>query len=212
MVAEEVSFYLTQSEGLPAKKALAEGDLHAYQRPVQLIFGKSLVKSSITGDVFEGVVPKPIPYAPPRGYQAESRSGLSVELGSPWFYYRQFWQAHNIDHLAKLHSPEMRVSYGRACSVLLLIHNDTDQPREITLTVVLPAGWKELRGTARYPVRAHSFYPVQAEFVAQPTSSAQWQVLTWNADVDRTRVGSVSLRVFSAPQGPFFRGVAQPGG
>ena len=65
LVAEEISAYLTQSEGVPAVDALRRGDLHEYQTPAQLILGKSLVKSTVTGDVFEGVVPDPIAYAPP---------------------------------------------------------------------------------------------------------------------------------------------------
>ena len=214
IVAQEVSYYLSQSEGLPAKQALASGDLRTYETPVQLIFGKSSVKSSVTGDVFEGVTSGPAPFSPPRGYQPEALSGLSLELGSPWHFYRQFWKAHNLDPLAQLHSPEIGLKEGQTtpCTVLLLIRNDTDQVREVSLTVTLPAGWKELRGTARYPVPAHGVYPLRAEFVAPATSQPEWKTITWNADADGTRIGSASLRVFSAPSGSSFRPAGEPGG
>jgi LmbE family N-acetylglucosaminyl deacetylase len=211
LVAEEVSIYLTQSEGLPTQRAVSEGDLQAYQQPVQLILGKSLVKSSVTGDVFEGVVPGPAPYAPARGYQAESRQGLSVEFGSPWSFYRQFWRAHNVEHLGRLHSPEAGLMGGASLHVPLLLQNNTDQAEEIALTAVLPVGWKEIRGTARYLVRAHSVYPVVVDYIAPLTSSPEWQVLTWNADTNGARVGSASLHVFVAPSRSFLRPAGEPG-
>lgn len=213
LVAEEVSTYLTQSEGLPAERAIAKGDLHEYHQPVQLIMGKSLVKSTTTGDVFESVVPEAIPFAPPRGYQAESHQGISVELGSPWSFYRQFWPAHNVEHIGELHSPELSFKEGQDSpySVNLLIRNDTDEPHEVALSANLPAGWQELRSLACYPVRAHSIYPIEATLMAPPTPSAKWQVVTWIADVDGTRAGSVSLRVFTAPTGNFFNPVGTPG-
>jgi hypothetical protein len=210
LVTEEISSYLTQSEGVPAQQALARGDLHEYQTPVQLILGKSLVKSTVTGDVFEGVVPGPIPYTPNRGYQPESHSGISVELGSPWSFYRQFWKSHNLDRVAQLHTPEIGTKNGPICMVPLLLRNDTDQSEEISLTVNLPAGWKDVRGTARYPVRAHSVYPVLAEFSGQGTSSG-WHDLTWNAEVNGAKVSSVSLHVFYGTKGSDFRPVGIPG-
>lgn len=213
IVAQEVSYYLSQSEGLPAKQALASGNTRDYETPVHLIFGKSSVKSSVTGDVFEGVSPGSVRFAPPRGNEPESPHGLSLELGSPWHFYRQFWKAHNLDHLAQLHAPEIGLKDGQTapCTVLLLIRNDTDHGSEVRLTVALPAGWKELQGTARYPVPAHDVYPVRAEFVALATSQPEWKTVTWNADADGTRVGSVSLRVFSAPSGLSFRPIDEPG-
>jgi len=202
LLAQEESFFLTQpGVGLPAKKALAQGDLHEYQQPEHFILGKSLVKCSTTGDIFEGVVPSPIPFAPAHGYQPEPREGVSLELGSPWAFYRKFWRAHNIEHIAQILAPEKALWKSGALQVPLLLHNDTDQAQEIDLAVTLPAGWKELEGTARYPVRAHSAYPVRSEYTRPPLSSAQWQVLTWNAVVNGTRVGSVSLRVFADPSG-----------
>jgi LmbE family N-acetylglucosaminyl deacetylase len=211
--AEEISSYITQGEGIPAQRALAKGNLDEYHQPVQLIMGKSLVKSTSTGDVFEGVVPEAIPFAPARGYQDESHQGVSVELGSPWSFYRRFWPAHNIEHIAKLHAPELGFKAGpdSPYSVNLLIRNDTDEPKEITLTADLPAGWKELRGLARYPVRAHSVYPVEARLLAQHPTSAEWHVITWNVAVDGTRASSVSLRVFTAPSGKYFNLVDLPG-
>jgi hypothetical protein len=65
--------------------------------------------------------------------------------------------------------------------VPLLRRNDSDQTQEIALTAVVPTGWKEVRGTARYPVKGHSVYPIGVDSIAPLTSSPEWQILTWNA-------------------------------
>ena len=210
LVTKEISAYLTQGEGVPAVEALKRGDLHQYITPAQLVFGKALVRSSVTGDVFEGVVPGPLPYTPNRGYQPESHSGITVELGSPWSFYRQFWKSHNLDRIAPLHTPEIGTKSGPVCTVSLLLRNDTDQAAEISLTVNLPAGWKDARGTARYPVRAHSVYPVVAEFSAQ-SATAGWNDLTWTAAVNGVKVSTVSLHVFHGVKGSDFEPVGIPG-
>src|SRR5881396_1326874 len=92
MAAEEMRFHLTQGDtGQLAKQALAAGNFEFFKQPVRLIFGKSLVKSATTGDVFEGVDPAALPYSPVRGYQPKQRDGLSLELGGPWAFYPEFW-------------------------------------------------------------------------------------------------------------------------
>jgi hypothetical protein len=210
LVAEEVSHHLTQT-GASARKALAEGDFHSYQQPVQLVLGKSNVEASVMGDVFEGVRPEPIAFAQARGYRPESHQDLWVELGSPWRFYRQFWSAHNIEHLGRLHPPETGLIGGRLLRVPLLLHNDTDQSKEISLTVDLPRGWKEVRSPVRYPVRAHDVYPLVADYVSPRTSSAEWQLLTWHAAVAGVSPSTVSLRCFIAPSGSSLRPAGEPG-
>src|SRR5205814_1293383 len=134
-----------------------------FKQPVRLVLGKSLVKSATTGDVFEGVDPAAILYSAVRGYQPERRDGLSLELGGPWAFYREFWKAHNLEHLARLlPAPEVGVQTGETLHAPLLIRNDSADPAEVTLTAALPQGWTERTGAARYPVAAHDVYPVQA--------------------------------------------------
>jgi LmbE family N-acetylglucosaminyl deacetylase len=84
LAAEEMSFHLTQGDTWQlAKEALAKGDFKYFQEPVRLILGKSLVTSSTSGDIFEGVQPGPVPFAAVPGYKPVARSGLSIELGGP---------------------------------------------------------------------------------------------------------------------------------
>jgi len=195
--AVETSFYQTQiDEGEIAKKALETGDFNAFRDPEQLLLGKSFVGGTATGDVLEGVVAGPIAYAPVRGYQALERTGMSVELGGPWNFYKDFWSAHNLEHLAQLHpTPEIAIGGSAVLPVPLLIRNNTNQDKVVTLRADLPPGWTEKSGSARYPVRAHDVYPVRAMLITSANKQSAWQEIKFSLDSDGGSAGSVTLRV-----------------
>lgn len=204
LAVEEAAHHLTQDDtGQAAKQALEGGPEFIYAKePVLLVRGKSLVGGSVTGDVLEGIEPGAIPFAPVRGYRPESRQGISIELGGPWAFYSLLWKAHNVDHLRDLIKvPEVAVGNGEPVNVPLLIHNDTDQPVEVDLTSSIAAGWKEIRGTARYPVRPHESYPVETDYIAASTPKPEWQTLTWKAEVNGQTVGTLTLRVLTDSPG-----------
>lgn len=197
IAAEEMVFHLTQDDtGQEAKKALAAGQLQSFQRPVRLIFGKSLVGGTTTGDIFEGVLPTPIRFAHVRGYQPETREGLSLELGGPWLFYRDFWKAHNIEHLAQLlQIPEVGLQEGGTLHVSLLIRNDSPELAEVALIGVLPQGWKEKSGSARYAVDAHEVYPIEAVVTVPSSNKQEWETITWKAEAKGNTIATVRLRV-----------------
>lgn len=188
VAAEAWSHYKTQNEFTDAQlKEFTE-------MPVRFIFGKSLVGGTATSDVFEGITPAPIAYVRPRGYELPS-AGVTVELGGPWAFYKQFWSAHNIGHLASLYSPEAQVAPGDTLWVPLLIRNNTDAPKEVSLRPTLPAGWSQKPDTTLFKVAAHDFYAVQLTITPAPEHKNTWQTLTWNAESAGQKIGSVALRV-----------------
>ena len=197
LAAKEMAYHLTQDDsGQVAKKALETGDFSPFKQPERMVLGKSLVGGSKTGDVFEGVTPRPLPCAPARGYRPETRQGISIELGGPWAFYREFWKAHSLDTLPGLiATPEVAVSNGGQLHVPILIHNDTDGPVVVTVSSTLPPGWRELNGTARYPVRPHEAYPAQTVYVAPSTRQPEWQALSWKAEANGQTIGTITLRV-----------------
>ncbi|HEV2494626.1 MAG TPA: PIG-L family deacetylase [Terriglobia bacterium] len=197
LAAEEMAFHLTQGDtGQEAKKALAAGQFQYFEQPVRLVFGKSLVGGSKTGDIFEGVTSEAIPFSPVRGYQPEAREGLSFELGGPWAFYREFWKAHNVEHLAQLlPTSEVELPAGATLHVPLLIHNDSLEPAEVTVSATLPQGWTERTGPARYPVAAHDVYPVETAVVVTAAKGQEWQTVTWKADANGRAINPITLRV-----------------
>ena len=204
LATESAAKHLTQGDsGQAAKTALEGGPEFVYAKePVRLIFGKSLVGGSTTGDIYEGIRSGECPYAPVHGYRPEQRSGISVELGGPWSYYKMFWKAHNLEHLRDLlPNPEVAVANGETVHVPILIHNDTDQSVEVTLTSALPAGWKEEFGTGRYPVRPHETYPIETGCVSPSTEKPEWQTIAWRVESHGQPVSTITLRVLTDSPG-----------
>jgi LmbE family N-acetylglucosaminyl deacetylase len=215
---ESWNFHLTQYAGQPAAalKELKEGkNTERLCGPEHLILGKSLVGGSVSGDVFQGVVPGPIAFVPVKGYQPETHTGLSLELGAQFAFYRKFWAAHGLERVANLMPvQQMGVAPGGNLPVPLLLHNDTDSAANIDLTVELPPGWTEYiwspkfpdrgalpvikrSGSGQFPVRAHDEYPVEEMLTAPPQGKVgEWQRITWHARSAGQEIGSVAIKVY----------------
>ena len=153
------------------------------------------MKSNTTGDVFEGVTPGAIAFAPKSGYRPLPRDGISLQLGGPWAFYREFWRAQNIEHLAELVTPEVGVAGGQPLNVPLLIVNETGQAKVIRLMTELPEGWTEQMRFAEFPVAAHETYPVQLVLNSPVAHANEWQVIRWKIEAEGKAAGSVELRV-----------------
>ena len=188
VAAEAWGFYKTQND-------FSDAQLKEFtEKPVRLIFGKSLVGGSVTGDIFEGITPLPIGYVRARGYEPPP-PGLALELGGPWAFYHAFWRAHNIEHLADLYPPQAQVAPGESLWVPLVIRNHTDRSQEVRLRATLPAGWVEQPDADSFTIAPHDSYPVQLRITSLPGDKDTWKALTWEAASDGRSIGSVTLRV-----------------
>jgi len=194
VAAEAWGYYKTQNDFNDAQlKQFTE-------MPVRLIFGKSLVGGTVTGDVFEDVRPDAIAYTHARGYEPPS-AGVSLELGGPWAFYHQFWPAHGIEHLADLYAPEAQVSPGETLWVPLLIRNNGDADKQVTVHASLPPGWSEKPDFTSYTVGSHDDCAIQLTVSASATPKDTWQTLTWTAESGGQTIGTVNLRVAVASNG-----------
>ncbi|PYQ37686.1 MAG: hypothetical protein DMG99_20655 [Acidobacteria bacterium] len=188
VAAEAWGHYKTQND-------FSDAQLKEFtEMPVRFIFGKSLVGGNAASDILDGITSTPIPYSRPRGYEPPP-SGLALELGGPWAFYHTFWPAHGIEHLAKLFSPEAQVTPGESLWVPLIIRNDTDSAKQVTLHATLPAGWSQNPQTTVYPVAAHDSYAIQLTISSSATQKGTWQTLSWTADSGGQSLGTVTLRV-----------------
>jgi LmbE family N-acetylglucosaminyl deacetylase len=164
--------------------------------PVSLILGKSLVGGTTAADVLEDTGTESLPFAAITGYRSSYREGASVELGGPWHFYRQFWQAHNLEHLERLlPTPEIGVVGGSTLFIPVLIHNNTNHTDDVTLRIGLPEGWKEKKGTAVYPTSAHDVYPVGTVLIAPEFKKDAWQEIQFSIEVGGRGADSTTLRV-----------------
>ncbi|MBS1806019.1 MAG: PIG-L family deacetylase [Acidobacteria bacterium] len=194
--ADEQTYYLTQ-EGKLGVDAVKAKDFKAFEFPVRLIFGKSLVGGSATGDLFEGVKAEGVPFRAVHGHSPEEKHGVTLEIGDPWRFYSLFWNAHDLDRMAALIPvPEMEADYGEWLSIGLRVCNYTGNDAVVDLNATLPAGWVDHPEYKRYPVRAGECYPVAAMVSARSSGEEKWEELSWNATQDGRKVGSATVRVF----------------
>jgi len=194
IAAEAWAAYQTQGDFTDAQlKEFSE-------TPVRLIWGKSLVGGSPTGDVFEGITSAPIPYARTRGYERLAPD-VALELGGPWAFYHAFWPAHNLEHLANLYSPEAQVAPGETLWVPLILRNDTDSAKQVTLHRDLPAGWNQKPDATLFTVAPHDSYPIQLTLTPPALTKGTWQTLSWSVESEGRVIGKVSLRVDSESNG-----------
>jgi LmbE family N-acetylglucosaminyl deacetylase len=161
--------------------------------PVHLIFGKSLVPSGVTDDVFTGVVPQGIPYQRPPGFTAVKYAEPTLTIGDPWSFYHQLWQAHGLDHLANLAPLEISVKVSGALAIPLVIENTLDHAIDVNLSVKAPDGWN-VKGVTPFSVPPHSRYYVRVQAAAPATKLPGWQQFAISAESENKSLGTVPIR------------------
>jgi LmbE family N-acetylglucosaminyl deacetylase len=165
--------------------------------PDYLLLAKSLVKSPLEADVWDGIDATAAPYAPPPGYQAPQRGPVSLELGGPWAFYQVFYRAHGLTSVMSFLKPQSALSSGRSLWVPLLLHNDTDQAQDVVLHPTLPEGWTPEAKATTYHLEPQSTYPAQLFLVApEYKKDAPQQQLQWSLSSGGKDIGQVSLTVF----------------
>lgn len=197
LAAEECAFHLTQDDtGQMARKALAANDLHYFEQPVKLILGKSHVESGVTADLFEGVIPEGIAYRPPQPFVPREASAPSLELGGSWHFYRDFWPAHGLNHLANLVGPEVAINFASFLWVPLLIENPTPSALNVTLAVDVPQGWIYIqKPPEQVSVPAHQTYWVNFELKTPEERVGGWKDVRIQAHAGSAQIGSIDLRI-----------------
>jgi LmbE family N-acetylglucosaminyl deacetylase len=197
LAAEECAFYLTQDDsGQMARKALAKNDLHVFEQPARLIFGKSHVKSEVTADIFDGVAPEGIGFRPPAPVIPREATAPALELGGSWRFYRNFWPAHGLDHLAGLIGPEVAVNFDSFLWVPLLVENPTSNSINVNLAIGLPQGLTYVRTPlSKFTVDAHKTYWLDFEVRTPAERVEGWKTISIRADAAGQQLGSIELRV-----------------
>lgn len=201
LMTRQQAEYATQ-EGPIGAAALQTHDFKLFEFPEHFIFGKSLVPSSITGDIFEGVSGQPVPLHQGQSPQTKPSSGLTFEIGDPWRFYASFWMAHGLDRLAALIPvPELAADFNEKLSIPLLACNHTTQPAAIAVTPALPPGWTDTTPFSHYTIPPGACYPILEQIAAPTHGNAGWQQLSWTAASSTQQIGAVTLRVYVGQTG-----------
>ena len=174
---------------------LAGADQDSWSTPVELIFGKSLVQSTPTADVFDGIQPQAPPFDRLPSPNPKEHKGLSIEIGGPWNFYEDFWAAHDLTDLPKPEIPEIAVAAGTILQLPLILRDDDKEAAEVTLTTKLPDGWTLKNPLPHYKLSPGDILPVEVEFTTPPKKTDQISELSCRAEAAGREIGTVKLRV-----------------
>ena len=166
MALEAAKPHLTQfPEYIEHLSKLSEDDLDKrmsepgnlwWSEPMTLIFGKATVAMQPTDPIFPEEKPARTQTAASgasgdsAGRVSDSARATRLELGDPWHFYVEFRHAHKLANLPVAHIPEIAVKGGTVVAVPLVITRRPDSPREITLKVTAPSGWKVVSGEGKF--------------------------------------------------------------
>jgi len=174
---------------------LAGADQDSWSTPVELIFGKSLVQSTPTADVFDGIQPQAPPFDRLPSPNPKEHKGLSIEIGGPWNFYEDFWAAHDLTDLPKPEIPEIAVAAGTILQLPVILRDDDKEAPEVTLTTKLPDGWTLKNPLPHYKLSPGDILPIELEFTTPPKKTDQISELSCRAEAAGREIGTVKLRV-----------------
>ena len=174
---------------------LAGADQDGWSTPVELVFGKSLVQGSATGDVFEDVQAQPLPFDRLPSASPKTRSGLTIEMGGPWNFYEEFFAAHDLTDLPRAPSPEISVAAGTLLQFPVIIRDDTKDPAEVTLSMTLPEGYSLKNPLPRYKLAPGDTLPIEVEITTPNKKNDQITELSCHGEIGGREFGEVKLRV-----------------
>ena len=197
IAAESCAEHLTQGDsGMMAKRGLQSGDLGYLSNPVKFALGKSYVGGHVTGDLFEGVKPGAIPFHRAPGFVPEEETKATIEFGGSWHFYRQFWQAHELERLVGLVSPEVAVNFDTLLTVPVVIDNPTDQALPVSILVDLPEGLHYVRRPPEQAiVPAHGNLSFDFAMRTPAERKAAVELLRIRAETSQRALGSIELHV-----------------
>ena len=174
-----------------------EGMRHRIDQTEYLVLGKSLISAPIEGDVLAGIDNTPIAYAPPHPDQESPALPVSLELGGPWAFYRQFYRAHGLTSLETLVEPQSDFVPGKPLWVPLLLRNHSQQAIQVILHSTLPEGWTPVAKDATYVLKPGSSLPLQTLLTSPAHSSDKSpELLRWSLTADGKPAGDVQLTVY----------------
>jgi hypothetical protein len=208
LAAREARHYSSQLGYPELRDALARGDEKAVvalltggdepllPNPLRLMLGKSHVAANATADVFEGIGPGRAIAADRFRPAPAPGADVSLTLGDPWAFYERFWRRHDIEQLARLGPPTIAVAPGGVLRVPMLLHNETQVPKQIRVrSASLPEGWSERSGSGVYAVAAGAVVAADVTLQTPAQERRESTEISYTADSSGQAIGSVVLRV-----------------
>jgi uncharacterized membrane protein len=124
---------------------------------------------------------------------------VSIELGGPWSFYRDFRLAHGLERLPRLDVPEIAVAAGGTLEIPVWLHNPTNTIQEIKLSVTVPKDWTVNNGADLYSVRSGENDAATIEIAvpqlpASETKSKEISEVFVTGESNGQNIGTIKLR------------------
>jgi len=174
---------------------LAGADQDGWATPVELVFGRSLVDSTPTADVFDGVRPEPLPFDRLPTPNPKIRQGSAIEIGGPWGFYEDFRVAHDLSEVPKADVPEIAIAAGSTLQLPIILSDGGKDSIEVTLTPTLPEGWSLKTQLAHYRLSPGEDLPLELEINTPAKQSDQISEVSCRAASGSFEIGTVKLHV-----------------
>ena len=158
-----------------------------WSNPETLIFGKSHYENKPADDVFANLEGKPlacVAAAP----AAQTAGEITVELGGPWGFYKQFRRVHCLNEAPVAKVPEIAIKSGSPVDVPITIHHGAKE-LEIAVIAVVPNGWKVLGGTGKLKLPAEERTNLRVEIETPKLAEA---------DLKTAKIETVRVQVETA--------------
>jgi LmbE family N-acetylglucosaminyl deacetylase len=173
-----------------------------WSEPMTLIFGKAVIPTAATADVFanlqaSGVSPTP-PATKDQGLKLFQKD--SISLGGPWGYYSTFRVEHGLTDLPIAPQPEIAIKPHTSVYVPVVVHHAEAMASSVTLKVETPSGWKVISGQGdfRLPAEPSTAMRVEVEtplLSPEELKNAKPQEIIVRAEKNGAPIGEVKLRV-----------------
>jgi LmbE family N-acetylglucosaminyl deacetylase len=163
-----------------------------FSDPLRLMLGKSLVKASVTGDLFEGINPSSLVYTPPRPPGGSKTP--AVQLGGTWGFYREFWAAHELSALGD-RPAEIAVRPEDVLTIPLELSNSSSEPKDFNVSLNLPPGWTIGSKQMAWMVPPQTSYPVAVQVKAPALENKSFQEIQVVVQGSGIEASPVTLRV-----------------
>ena len=200
LAMETFEYHLTQYRSfIERMKKMNEKQIAEQEKnwggSIDFVLGKSHVPGSVTGDVFEGITPGRIAFAPASREPEEQTAALAVDLSGPWGFYENFRRAHGLTKLPKASMPEIAIKRGATLMIPLELHNHTNSGKGISISLKLPEGWTNPSGTGNLNLEPQSDYYWQVTVDAPKADIKDRQEIECRAESDGKVLSTIKLSV-----------------
>ena len=184
------------------EKLMSDPTTAWWSEPMTLIFGKAVLPSAATDDVFAKIpATTRSPARPATKEPAAQRDQIdSIRLGGPWGFYAAFRLQHDLVDIPVSPQPEIAIKPGTSVYVPIVVQHANAATSTVLLIVQAPSGWKVTSGQGEFTLPEERSTALKVEIDTpwlspEELKRAQPQEIIVRAEENGASIGEVKLRV-----------------